>query len=126
LISVHDDFEHNGEKVRLIKLRNPWGTGEWEGAWSDKSELWTQELRDSVAHQDSDDGKFCMTLEDYVNNFAWSSFCVTNDDTKYQHSNLIYDFSDKDFDDIKPAFFSFEVKEEIDFAEFSCAITLQQ
>lgn len=24
----------------LIKLRNPWGHGEWQGDWSDKSPLW--------------------------------------------------------------------------------------
>ncbi|KAG6611528.1 uncharacterized protein IUM83_13709 [Phytophthora cinnamomi] len=27
-----------GELVRLVKLRNPWGMGEWTGPWSDSSE----------------------------------------------------------------------------------------
>ena len=31
--------------VRLCMLRNPWGSGEWTGDWSDKSPLWTPELR---------------------------------------------------------------------------------
>ena len=29
------DFEHMGERVRLMKLRNPWGFNEWYGDWSD-------------------------------------------------------------------------------------------
>lgn len=32
----------DGTKVRLVSLRNPWGRGEWEGAWSDNSPMWEQ------------------------------------------------------------------------------------
>ena len=44
MISVHE-FDLDGENVKLLKLRNPWGTGEWTGDWSDKSSLWTSQLR---------------------------------------------------------------------------------
>jgi len=26
-------------------MRNPWGTGEWTGDWSDKSKKWTPQLK---------------------------------------------------------------------------------
>ena len=30
---------------KLIKMRNPWGTETYNGAWSDGSNLWTEEFR---------------------------------------------------------------------------------
>ena len=44
LISVHR-LNYKGSELKLIKLRNPWGCGEWTGAWSDSSESWTPELK---------------------------------------------------------------------------------
>ena len=31
-----------GDGVRLVCIRNPWGSGEWKGAWSDKSKKWEE------------------------------------------------------------------------------------
>jgi len=30
-----------GKKVRLVKIRNPYGLKEWNGDWSDKDPKWT-------------------------------------------------------------------------------------
>ena len=30
---------------RIIKIRNPWGSYEWNGDWSDKSSKWTSDLK---------------------------------------------------------------------------------
>ena len=43
LMSVHELWD-NGQELRLVKMRNPWGHKEWEGDWCDSSELWTEEL----------------------------------------------------------------------------------
>ena len=39
--TVMDLLEINGEKV--MRLRNPWGNGEYTGDWSDSSKKWTTE-----------------------------------------------------------------------------------
>ena len=45
LIAVFD-ITSKGKPLNLVKMRNPWGRkGEWTGAFSDKSNLWTAELR---------------------------------------------------------------------------------
>ena len=62
-MAVHDI---NGNTVRLVKLRNPWGSGEWNGDWSDQSPLWTEELRSQVGFDGSrDDGIFWMDFNDF-------------------------------------------------------------
>ena len=45
LIGAHEIEPSPGENVRLLKVRNPWGRGEWEGDWSDESSKWTPELK---------------------------------------------------------------------------------
>ena len=33
------------DDVRLRELRKPWGNTEWNGDWSDSSDLWTKRAR---------------------------------------------------------------------------------
>lgn len=51
-----------GEKVRLLKARNPWGRGEWGGDWSDDSEKWTEDLKEQLGFQNRDDGIFFIAI----------------------------------------------------------------
>eukprot|EP00930_Biecheleria_cincta_P034393 TRINITY_DN23777_c0_g2_i1.p1 TRINITY_DN23777_c0_g2~~TRINITY_DN23777_c0_g2_i1.p1 ORF type:complete len:1282 (-),score=230.07 TRINITY_DN23777_c0_g2_i1:225-3902(-) len=51
---------------QLICCRNPWGDGEWTGPWSDKSEEWTDRLREAFWMTDKADGTFWMAIEDFV------------------------------------------------------------
>lgn len=66
-------------EIRLIQLRNPWGNSmEWNGDWSDKSELWEQhpEVTEEIGYsRDVNDGKFWMPYVAFQN--TWESVYVS-------------------------------------------------
>jgi hypothetical protein len=48
---------------RFVVVRNPWGTGEWRGPWSNGSSEWTQEwvrILPQLGHAFGDNGQFIM------------------------------------------------------------------
>ena len=59
--------------LRLVKLRNPWGNGEWQGLWSDNSPAWDfyPELKKRVGHTSEDDGEFFIQWVDFKSNFSY-------------------------------------------------------
>ena len=67
----------DGELVRLIRLRNPWGYREWNGPWSDNSPLWTEtakkELNANLVIED--DGEFWMSFNDFFKFFCVVDVC---------------------------------------------------
>jgi len=67
-----------GGALRLIKLRNPWGTGlKWKGDFSDGDTKWTPELKSEVGATDlgQDGGIFWMTLQDLRRHFNSITIC---------------------------------------------------
>ncbi|KAK3985038.1 putative calpain-1 catalytic subunit [Cladorrhinum sp. PSN332] len=66
---------------RLVLLKNPWGKGEWQGAWSDGSKEWTAEWMKKLDHSFGDDGAFWISYEDLLR--------------KYQHFDRTRLFDDK-------------------------------
>ena len=100
LISV---YEIDG--LRLLKLRNPSGSNEWTGAYSDNSPLWTPELQQRTGMMKADDGIFFMSFDDYLSHYDSTSVCITDDISgRDVHSQIIHNFSDK-----KMAFFTFSL-----------------
>jgi Ca2+-binding EF-hand superfamily protein len=59
------------EKIKFVLLRNPWGYKEWNGAWADRSPLWTSEWQARFPDHklNENDGRFYMCFEDFVDNF---------------------------------------------------------
>jgi len=68
------------ERVRLVCVRNPWGSFEWKGDWSDKSEKWGQYplIRAQIWPDTSndDDGIFWMEWSDFIQHFDSIQVCM--------------------------------------------------
>jgi len=65
-ISKSYKLSQNYDDLRLVKLRNPWGHGEWQGKWSDKDPNWTDELIQITGKEDRDDGIFFMDWQHFI------------------------------------------------------------
>uniref|UniRef100_A0A8C5KJ53 Calpain-12 n=1 Tax=Jaculus jaculus TaxID=51337 RepID=A0A8C5KJ53_JACJA len=64
-------------KVRLLRLRNPWGRVEWSGPWSDSCPHWDalpSEWRDALLVK-KEDGEFWMELQDFLTHFNTIQIC---------------------------------------------------
>jgi len=64
------------EFLNLIKLRNPWGTGEWTGRFGRHSPEWTSELRRELGHTDENNGCFYMLFDDFLTQFSGGSIDI--------------------------------------------------
>ncbi|XP_039987139.1 calpain-5-like isoform X3 [Xiphias gladius] len=66
------------DKLTMIRMRNPWGQREWNGAWSDSSEEWkkvSESERQRIGVTVQDDGEFWMTFDDFIANFTDLILC---------------------------------------------------
>jgi hypothetical protein len=78
VLDVQAGYMDAGPPYRLLKLRNPWGSGEWRGDWSDSSPLWAREpglaarLRPDGRR---DDGVFWMAFDDFATYFTTLDVC---------------------------------------------------
>lgn len=84
----------NPNNERILKLRNPWGEGEWKGDWGDESDLWTDELKAECGMVDREDGQFCIRFSDWQKFFYDYQICYYVDG--YQYSGQKYTSNSKD------------------------------
>ncbi|XP_064569955.1 calpain-3 isoform X3 [Zonotrichia leucophrys gambelii] len=77
-VTAVEEVLFKGEKIRLVRLRNPWGQVEWNGAWSDKSEVWdsvNEEEKIRLQHKVVEDGEFWISFQDFMRHFTKLEIC---------------------------------------------------
>ena len=82
------EIESEGEILKLLKIRNPWGRGEWNGDWSDKSELWTDKLKEKLGFEKANDGIFWMNFEDFKDCFKRVQICHFQQDYVFNNFKI--------------------------------------
>lgn len=72
------------EGMKFVQMRNPWGSFEWKGAWSDHSMLWDTypNVKTKLKQVQADDGLFWMSFPDFCKYFGRLDVCdrSTNSD----------------------------------------------
>ncbi|XP_073995025.1 calpain-A-like isoform X2 [Rhodnius prolixus] len=68
----------------LIRLRNPWGQVEWNGAWSDNWPEWkhiSEKTKEELKMQQKIDGEFWISYTDFLQCFNDLSICNLHPDS---------------------------------------------
>lgn len=84
VVSIHV-LTNTGTK--LLKIRNPWGSFEWNGAWSDDSKELTPQIMKELNYdkqRNNDDGFFFIEYSDYLKFFTTTYICKVNDKRDYK------------------------------------------
>ncbi|XP_068432624.1 calpain-3b isoform X2 [Clinocottus analis] len=71
-------------RIRLIRLRNPWGRVLWKGPWNANSEEWSTIStadKDNLKKQTVEASEFWMSFEDFKRNFTKLEMCNLTPDT---------------------------------------------
>lgn len=80
--------------IKLIKIRNPWGKGEWKGHWSDNSMRWNDNICEQVNYnpkgsdgEAANDGIFWMDLSDFRRFFGTLNVLYINNPQNNNNNN---------------------------------------
>lgn len=89
---------------RLVKLRNPWGKGEWILDWADSDKRWNAHLKKQLGVVNEDDGVFCMPFKAFMNYFYDYQIC-------YFFDNYIYSAQKYQTSSNSPIYLTFKISE---------------
>ncbi|XP_071995843.1 calpain-8-like [Engystomops pustulosus] len=95
-LSGAEEVSYRGEKVQLVRVRNPWGCKEWNGPWSDKSPEWDEvdkSVRDSLRVV-AEDGETWIPFPSFLVEYCEVDICHLHPDDICNSENLTWSLSE--------------------------------
>ncbi|KRY13110.1 Calpain-5, partial [Trichinella patagoniensis] len=92
--SLFSSLFNTPEKVMMVRLQNPWGEKEWNGAWSDGASEWDQiskEQQRELGLKIEENGEFWMCWEDICTNFTTIDLCYQFDTSVFSLSSRYHE-----------------------------------
>lgn len=112
------DVRDEGNQLRLVKLRNPWGHFSWKGDWSDDSPSWTRELKAMLMPHGADEGVFWMCFKDVIKYFDSIDVCKIRAGWNEIRLEGLFPTKSTDIENIPFVILTINETTEIDFSLF--------
>ncbi|XP_071096682.1 calpain-2 catalytic subunit-like [Haliotis cracherodii] len=89
VITGVEEIPHQDSTAKLIRVRNPWGDTEWEGAWCDGGDEWNRvpdDVKLELELTSQDDGEFWMSFQDFRREYCNMIICNLSPD--FDHDGI--------------------------------------
>ncbi|KAH3841202.1 calpain-2 catalytic subunit-like [Dreissena polymorpha] len=89
VITGVEEIPYLDATAKLIRVRNPWGDTEWQGAWSDGSDQWVHvqnDVKQLLELTTQDDGEFWMCFKDFRKEYCNMIICNISPD--FDHDGI--------------------------------------
>ena len=108
------ELEYNGNRIRLVKIRNPWGSIKFTGNWSQSSDLWDDNLKTHFNFDDvyNEDGEFYISFDDFIYFFADVDICKIEERICMKQSSIAYEDFNRNGGKAVPKVFELHIHEE--------------
>uniref|UniRef100_A0A5S6QYS9 Calpain catalytic domain-containing protein n=1 Tax=Trichuris muris TaxID=70415 RepID=A0A5S6QYS9_TRIMR len=93
--SLFSSLFNTPEKVMMVRLQNPWGEKEWNGAWSDGAAEWNQISKDQqreLGLKIEENGEFWMSWEDLCAYFTTIDVCYQYETSLFSLNNRYHEY----------------------------------
>ena len=91
VLSAHELKDAKGKTIKLVKIRNPWGKEEYNGPYSDRSKLWTDDLRKQAGASVNNEGIFFMPIAEFKKSFSETSVSLDTSEISRSHFLVLND-----------------------------------